>query len=313
MFEVVDPAAPVIARQMIKRVPELGPLEDKAAYDATRNANLGNMYEFLCITRAGILRPGVIETSPEALEHLRFLARRGVGMHAMVRYFQIGVSMFEPLMMHELGRVVPDPTMAQQLAGPIQDFIQLYVDQTTRRLAAESGTDREGWVADFRDPIWHDPDSVQEIGRFIEQLAVQERDQTEIGGAARAYTEAALDRFCAAMTAASRDERLSSVLSRAKSTVRIELADEPELSVTLLLDRDPVEVVHTDEPAEVEISIASVDLARLYSPDFHLAMAISRGRVGYTGPVRKFLRVTPVVRHASLPKLIGDDALAVAR
>jgi hypothetical protein len=32
-------------------------------------------------------------------------------------------------------------------------------------------------------------------------------------------------------------------------------------------------------------------------------MAIARGRVQYRGLVRKFLRVTPVVRHASLPKL----------
>jgi hypothetical protein len=51
----------------------------------------------------------------------------------------------------------------------------------------------------------------------------------------------------------------------------------------------------------VELSIASVDLDRLCSPDFHLAMAIARGRVQYQGDVRRFLRVTPVVRHASLP------------
>jgi hypothetical protein len=57
------------------------------------------------------------------------------------------------------------------------------------------------------------------------------------------------------------------------------------------------------------MSIVSVDLARLYSPDFHLAMAITRGRVGYSGPVRKFLRVTPVVRHASLPKLLQTEAV----
>jgi hypothetical protein len=59
----------------------------------------------------------------------------------------------------------------------------------------------------------------------------------------------------------------------------------------------------------VEISIVSVDLARLYSPDFHLSMAILRGRVGYRGPVRKFLRVTPVVRHASLPDYLKPTTL----
>jgi hypothetical protein len=110
------------------------------------------------------------------------------------------------------------------------------------------------------------------------------------------------------MHAAAQNERLSRVLARANTTVRIELADDPELSITLLLDRYPIEVTQTAEPAEVEISIVSVDLARLYSPDFHLSMAIARGRVGYTGPVRKFLRVTPVVRHASLPELVSTPA-----
>jgi hypothetical protein len=215
-------------------------------------------------------------------------------------------------MMHELARVVPDQNTAQQLAAPIREFIFLYVDQTTKRLAAEVGSERDGWVSERTDPIWHDPDSVAEINRFLQELAVKERAQTEIGGAARAYTQNALQRFCAAMSAAAQDKRLSSVLSRANTTVRIELADDPELSCTLLLDRNPIEVVQTDEPAEVEISIVSVDLARLYSPDFHLAMAISRGRVGYTGPVRKFLQVTPVVRHASLPKLVEAGAVPVA-
>ena len=96
------------------------------------------------------------------------------------------------------------------------------------------------------------------------------------------------------------------------TTVRVELADDADLAVTLLLDRDPTELTYEDVPAEVQISIVSVDLARLYSPDFHLSMAILRGRVGYDGPVRKFLRVTPVVRHASLPEYASSE-IAPAR
>jgi hypothetical protein len=313
MFDIVEECSYVIARQMIKRVPDLGPAEDEVAFEATRNSALGSMYELLCITRAGLSDPGVIETSPEALEHLRFLKARGVGMGSVIGFYKIGFAMFEPLMLHELSRVTHDPAVVQQLGGPFRQFIFTYVDQITKRLAAEYGTGREGWVPDPNDPIWHDADSVAEINRFIEQLKVRESTMDRPGTAARAYTERALHRFCAAMEAAARDERLSSVLARAKTTVRIELADDPDLSVTLMLDRDPIEVVPSALPAEVEISIVSVDLARLYSPDFHLAMAISRGRVGYTGPVRKFLQVTPVVRHASLPKLVDDGAMAVAR
>jgi hypothetical protein len=218
--------------------------------------------------------------------------------------------MFAPLMLHELERVAPDRATVEAMAAPLSTFVFTYVDQITKRLAAEYGTEREGWVSDPNDPIWHDPDSVAEVNRFIGEISAKERGQTDVGAAARAYTEAALDRFCAAMEAAAQDERLSSVLARANTTVRICLADDPELCITLLLDRNPIEVADTDAPAEVEMSIVSVDLARLYSPDFHLAMAISRGRVRYTGPVRKFLRVTPVVRHASLPKLVGQESLA---
>jgi hypothetical protein len=305
MFEIVEPVAPVIARQMHKRVPALGSLDDSAALDATRKSALGSMYELLCITRAGLSDPGVIETSPEALEHLRFLKGRGVGMNGVLGFYHIGLSMFEPLMMHQLQRFAP-PHVAEQMAGPLRNFIFTYVDQITKRLAAEYGSDREGWISDPNDPVWHDPDSIEVARQFLAQFA-STASQNDEGAAARAYTEGALERFCMAMEAASRDGRLSSVLARANTTIRIELADDPELYVTLLLDRQPIEVAEGDVPAEVEMSIVSVDLARLYSPDFHLAMAITRGRVGYRGPVRKFLRVTPVVRHASLHKLLHAE------
>jgi hypothetical protein len=310
MFEVVDDFAPVFTRQLLKRVPELGSADDPGAYEANRKSALGSMYEFICIARAGLTDPAVIETSPEALEHLRYLSARGVGMQTLMRFYHVGLSMFAPLMLHELERVAPDRATVEAMAAPLSTFVFTYVDQITKRLAAEYGTEREGWVSDPNDPIWHDPDSVAEVNRFIGEISAKERGQTDVGAAARAYTEAALDRFCAAMEAAAQDERLSSVLARANTTVRICLADDPELCITLLLDRNPIEVADTDAPAEVEMSIVSVDLARLYSPDFHLAMAISRGRVRYTGPVRKFLRVTPVVRHASLPKLVGQESLA---
>lgn len=303
MFEIVEDVAPVIATQMIKRVPSLGPLEDRTAFEATRKSALGSMYELLCITRAGLTEPGVIETSPEALEHLRYLKSHGVGMKSVVGFYHIGLAMFEPLMAHQLSRFTSDAAVIQQMADPMRTFIFTYVDQVTRRLAAEYGADREGWVSDSSDPVWHDPDSVDVIQRYLSALPVQEGHPTTEGAAARRYTEWALNRFCDAMSAAGQDPRLSSVLARANTTVRIELADDPELAVTLLLDRDPIEVADANTDAEVRMSIVSVDLARLYSPDFHLAMAIFRGRVGYVGPVRKFLRVTPVVRHASLGPL----------
>jgi hypothetical protein len=308
MFEVVPDFAPVFTRQLLKQVPELGSLEDQAAVDATQRSALGSMYELLCITRAGLTDPSIIETSPEALEHVRFLRSRGVGMGTVLRFYHIGLSMFEPLMGHVMARFVSDPETMRRMAGPLRSFIFTYVDQVTKRLAVELGSERDGWVGDPDDEIWHNPEAAAAVQAFIAERAAKGTSEPTDGAAARDYTEAALERFCAAMEGARSDERMSRVLARARTTVRIELADEPELSVTLLLDRDPIEIVDSAESAEVEISIVSVDLARLYSPDFHLAMAIARGRVGYSGPVRKFLRVTPVVRHASLPTLTSTTA-----
>lgn len=302
MFDIVDEVSPVIARQMMKRVPTLGSVDDERAFEATRRSALGSMYELLCITRAGLNAPGVIETSPEALEHLRFLRQRGAGFDTVLGFYRIGLAMFEPLMGVELARIA-DPAMARAMAEPMRQFIFTYVDQITRRLAAELGVEREDWIGDPSDPSWHDPDSVEVIRAYVASRAADWQARPETGAAARRYTQAALDRFSHAMETAARDERMSQVLSRANTTLRIVLADDPELSVGLLLDRQPIEVTDGREAAEIELSMISVDLSRLYSPDFHLSMAIYRGRVGYRGFVRKFLRVTPVVRHASLASL----------
>jgi hypothetical protein len=306
MFDVVPDFAPVFTAQLLKQVPELGAPDDRVAVEAARRSALGSMYELLAMTRAGLNDPGIIETSPEALEHVRFLHSRGVGLKTVLRFYHIGISMFEPLMAHVMEGIVRDPATMQQMAGPLRQFIFTYVDQITQRLAVEIGSEREGWVDDPNDPIWHDLEAGAAVQSFMAEWDQKAHADADGTAAARAYTGFALKRFSEAITAASKDERLSGVLGRANTTVRIELADDPELAVTLLLDRDPIEVVDSDE-AEVHIRIISVDLARLYSPDFHLAMSIVRGRVTFTGPVRKFLRVSPVVRHASLPQLSADQ------
>ncbi|MHB8692040.1 MAG: hypothetical protein ACYDHH_12410 [Solirubrobacteraceae bacterium] len=307
VFEAANDFAPMFTREVLRQVPQLGSVEDPVAFEATRKSCLANVLEFLCLSRAGLSDPRTIETPPEALEHTRFLNGRGVGMGIVLRFWNIGVSMFEPLMANELSRVVSDPATLQRLAGPLRGYIFTYVDQVTSRQAAELGSAREGWVSDPNHPIWHDPEAVAAVQAFIDERAARGGAVSSDGAAARAYTEAALDRFTVAMRAAASDERLSEVLARAKTTVWIQLADEPDLGVTLLLDRNPVEIVDGHTDTEVEISIVSADLDRLYSPDFHLAMAIARGRVRYSGFVRKFLQITPVVRHASLPQLISAE------
>ena len=305
VWESVDDFSRVFAKTIHERIPELGGPEDTTAAEVTRRSSIGSMHEFLSIMRAGIFAPNAIETATEALEHVRYLQNRGIGLGLALRWYHVGIAMFEPMVIDQFERDTPDDATLERMRGLIRQFIFVYVDQITKRLAAEYGvTEREGWVADPDAPILHDPALVEVTRSF---LSGRERDGRAT--AAHRHSEEALERFCAAMGAAADDPNLSRKLARANTTVRITLADDPDLAVTLLLDRTPIDVVDDNTPAEVDLSIASVDLDRLCSPDFHLAMAIARGRVQYEGEVRKFLRVTPVVRHASLPtRAATDDA-----
>jgi hypothetical protein len=262
VWDLVDDFSVDFTHEVHKRVPELGKPGDEVAFETNRKSSVGSMYEFLAIMRAGIFAPNALETSPEALE-----------------------------------RCATDNATLEKMRAITRNFIFMYVDQITKRLAAEYGvTEREGFNADPNAPVWHDPDVVAAAQAFL----AGHRGRGGPAVAARAHSEQALERFCVAMEAAADNPTLSRNLARADTTVRIELADDPDLAITLLLDRTPIEVVDPIDAA-VELSIASVDLDRLRSPDFHLAMAIARGRVTYSGDVRKFLRITPIVRHASLP------------
>jgi hypothetical protein len=100
------------------------------------------------------------------------------------------------------------------------------------------------------------------------------------------------------------DAQLGSRLALARTTVHIHYTDE--VGVTLRLDRTPIEA----EPrvvGDVEIEIWGSPESFL---DFtfgrrHLAMAVLRGEVEYLGPIRKFLRIVPILR--SLDFRIWDE------
>lgn len=311
VWECVEPFSHVFSRTLHERIPELGHVDDATAVEVTRRSSIGSMQEFLCIMRAGIFAANAIETAPDALEHVRHLQHRGIGLGLAVRWYHIGIGMFEPMVTAEFERCAPDNATLEKMKGLIRQFIFVYVDQITKRLAAEYGvTERENWVHDPDSPVLHDPTLADVTYQFLAELK-RDGKLPATPNAARRHAEDALERFCAALETAAADRRLSHTLARANTTVHISLADEPDLEVTLLLDREPIEVVDGSTPGDVELTIASVDLDRLCSPDFHLAMAIARGRVQYEGDVRRFLRVTPVVRHASLPTRADDTTPAL--
>jgi phospholipid/cholesterol/gamma-HCH transport system ATP-binding protein len=217
---------------------------------------------------------------------------RGVGFTAVLTAYQLGVSMFQAVAAPEFQRNAEDTSALQRTIDAVRVFVWAYIDRVTERLGEEYGSMRDE-LPGVDDPVWANPLS----GEAARIFGVEQAGRTaEVGASARSQAERSMQRFRARIEAAATDEHVSGRLALAGTTIHIELADEPDLATTLQLDRDPIEVVAGNTPAEIDMALSSVDLERLWSRDFNLAMAIARGRVRVSGPVRKFLRVMPIVR-----------------
>ena len=108
------------------------------------------------------------------------------------------------------------------------------------------------------------------------------------------------------LQAAAADEFIGSRLASAQTTLQVHTVDtEPEVVHTFLLDREPIEVhegAHGD--AEVHLYGDLADVIRFYAGEFHLGVGIMRGQLRYTGPIRKVLRVVPILR-----RIVGQEAM----
>jgi hypothetical protein len=158
-----------------------------------------------------------------------------------------------------------------------------------------------GWYPSADDEVLTNPASIAAAGRLRDEQIARGTwlAATPEQSHARQETERTLEDFALTIESGAREHGLSDRLKLADTTINITLADEPDLSVTILLDRSPIEVVDGVVDAEARMWIASVDLTRIWSPDFYLAMAITKGRLRVEGPVRKFLRIVPVLRVLS--------------
>lgn len=117
--------------------------------------------------------------------------------------------------------------------------------------------------------------------------------------AARERGRAVFEEFRQLLHDAARDSVVGGRLARADTSARISLADDAQISLTLLFDREPIEILPEDNghAPEIQISIHWQDLERVFHENYHLAMAIARGEVTFRGPVRKLLRVMPILQH----------------
>jgi phospholipid/cholesterol/gamma-HCH transport system ATP-binding protein len=297
-IDVLDEFAVAMARHIHEHEPRLRSLNDPESIEATRASCDGNMREIFSMLRAGL--PAVShDTPPQALAYASYLRSRGAGYDTVVGGYQYGVAMFRDVLALELPTRMADRSRLERIAHAADEFLFAYIGTILDRLLREFSLSAGAWHPAATDEVLANPASVEAARQFRdEQIArgawladAPEHSQ------AHAQSERVLDAFASAIDAAADDPELSRRLALADTTVEVILADEPDLSVTLLLDRTPIEVRRGGgDDAEVTLQIASFDLAHLVSGEFKLAMAIARGRVRASGPVRKFLSVVPILR-----------------
>jgi phospholipid/cholesterol/gamma-HCH transport system ATP-binding protein len=295
--DVLDEFGAAMARHIHEHEPRLSSLNDAEAVEATRASCAGNMREIFSMLRAGL--PAVShDTPPQALAYARFLRGRGAGYDTVVGGYQYGVAMFRDVLALELPTRMEDGNRLARIGQAADEFLFAYIGTILDRLLREFDVSTGAWHPAATDEVLANPASAEAAQRF--------RDEQIGRGAwladapehshAHAQSERVLEAFATSIETAADDPEISRRLALADTRVEVTLADEPDLSLVLLLDRTPIEVQRGGGDAEVTLEIASFDLAHLVSGEFKLAMAIARGRVRASGPVRKFLTVVPILR-----------------
>jgi len=297
LSDTLEPFAVAMATHIHEQVPALGGVGDRDALEATRVSCESNLSEIFSMIRAG-LSEEAIDTPPPALEYARFLRSRGVGYEAVITAYQYGVAMFRDVLGLELGRRVSNPDVLRRALEAGDAFLSAYIGTTLQRIRMEYDSAVPAWQPAATDAVLANKASMKAAETFRSVQLEHGRwiaERPELSGA-RARSERTLSAFTEAIRDAATDPELSRRLSLAETTVAFVLADEPELAVTLLLDGTPIEAVDGVIGApEITLWIASFDLAQLISGQLKLPMAIARERVIAEGPVRKFLRVLPVL------------------
>lgn len=110
---------------------------------------------------------------------------------------------------------------------------------------------------------------------------------------------------------AAHDEHLGDRLALANTSVHIHFTDD--VGLTLRLDSQPISA----EPrivgqAEVELWGSADKFLSYIRGERHLAMAIMHGDIEFAGPVRKFLRIMPILRSFDFSMWSGTGTAGLA-
>jgi hypothetical protein len=299
LLDIIPAWGDASARFMLEQLPALPGDEPMARALAAHSE--ADAREILTTFRAGIDRRAH-ETPVEALQHARYLLQRGVGLGVLMDAYRLGFAMFREVLAVELRASATSIEQSRRLVAAADAYSFPFITTTTNRLAFEFGSIDGGWVPTATDPALARPASLESahqlranqlaIGAWVPQVVELSHARVRAADSLRAFVRA--------IARGVHDAGLDDRVSQASTTVTLTLSDEPDCVCTLLLDRSPIEFREGADDGECELSIASVDLERIWSRDFHLPMAIARGRVGVRGPIRKFLRVVPILRSAGV-------------
>jgi hypothetical protein len=267
-----------------RHVPELEHADPSAT--AAIRRGLGQSYAELC----GLLRSGcpVAATPPVgAVENAVSLRESGLGWPAAEAALRTSLQLFG-----RAASALDGNVMLPELDALLADYWVEHV--TTLADGYQSVRAHEHVALDRGLP---EPPGAPAIDAYVAGRSFDSRMAARVS----AHSEAVMEEFCEALEVACAEERVAAKLASAGTSVTIVLADQDDVRATLMLDGDTVEIARgTALAAASEIRITTPDLERLFSEEFHLAMAMARGRLAWSGPVRKFLRVAPVISNILL-------------
>lgn len=113
-----------------------------------------------------------------------------------------------------------------------------------------------------------------------------------------AHAEKVMNAFYEILSRAALDPHVGQRLALANTICQVHLSDAPGHSLTVFLDRAPIEVeMGAVGEAETHLRIATDDVLRFWAGSYHLAIGILNGEVDYDGPIHKVLRVVPIARR----------------
>jgi hypothetical protein len=100
------------------------------------------------------------------------------------------------------------------------------------------------------------------------------------------------------LSEAAADERSSARLAVVGTTVAIELRGHPDATFVVRMEHGAIAIFDgDDERTDIRLVMDPLDLHELFAGGLHLPMKIARGQVTYSGQVRRFLRVIPILAH----------------